>query len=110
MIPRRLVVYLVVIGVVAYLGLGKGDFRDKVINFKVGGFNTDERKLKELYQELEIKEAMLEEMRVKIDQILANPPSCPQGVGTVTIEGEPLGDMETDIESVKERIAELEEG
>lgn len=69
-------------------------------------FTSDNEELTDLKMELEAKESILHQMKIDIEQIVANArPKCEGGTVEVTVDETPLLELKEDIERLKKKIA-----
>ncbi len=111
MTAKRLFILALLIGLGIYFATA--DSRDGLMGSATKLFNDsagDEKRLEELYQELEAKESILEQMDADIERMLANQPKpkCEGGSVEVSISEDPRPELREDIEMLREEIAELE--
>jgi len=112
MSTKGVAVLLLLVAGGIYIGYGQGDGGGPLaaVQRLLGASDADEKKLELLYQELEAKESILEQMDAGIERMLANPPKprCEGGSVEVTLSEDPRPELRADIETLRETIAELE--
>ena len=114
MTAKRLLIFVLLVGLGIYLGFGGGGSSSGLmasVTKLLGNSSADEDRLESLYQELEAKESILAQMDAEIERILANPPKpmCEGGEVEVSIEDDPRPELQEEIEMLREKIATLED-
>jgi DNA repair exonuclease SbcCD ATPase subunit len=113
MTAKSLAVLVLLIAGGIYIGFGQGEDGGgplAAVQRLFGDSDADAKKLERLYQELEAKESILEQMDADIERMLANPPKprCEGGTVEVSIRDDPRPELREEIELLQEEIAELE--